>query len=159
MKIRCTRAHGSGICPDCANTHYVEDPGAHAGRYECITCRGDGAYLSGCDGLVQCDDCGNTGLTHRPQKCYSCRGSSDCPDCEGSGEVTRVRGNCKACTGTGIADGKPCAACGGERWVAGDLRLYQCNYCGVVSSEPVVRSCPVCRQYLHHLMSGKLLLR
>ncbi len=159
MKVRCLKTHGSTPCPDCANTYLVEDPSVVCGRYECFSCHGAGWYSSGCDGQVECEDCGCSGLTMRPQICYACSKSPACPDCEGSGKITRVRGNCEACKGMGVVDAAPCAPCGGKRWVPGDLRLYDCTYCGVVPSEPMDRKCPKCRHQLSRLLSGKILSR
>lgn len=155
--MRCRKSHGSTPCSDCANTYLVEDPSVVCGRYECATCRGAGWWSSGCDGQVECEDCACSGLTSQPQTCYSCTRSPSCPDCGGSGKVTRVRGNCPDCKGLGGIGSEPCAACQGTRWVGGDLRLYDCIYCGVVSSEPMIRNCPKCRKQLSHLLSGKVL--
>lgn len=155
MKIDCPWPHGSGSCPACNDTLSLDVPGLAGVRYECFACHGDGTYLSGCDGLVECDDCGRTGLVAFPQRCYSCDRRPDCKDCRGSGVVTNVRGNCAPCRGTGVLDGKPCAACKGSRWVGGDLCLFECYPCGVVSSPPLHGSCPKCGDVQLRLMTGK----
>ena len=157
--MRCRKTHGSAPCPDCANTYLVEDSSVVCGRYECSNCNGAGWWSSGCDGQVECEDCNCSGLTMNPQTCYGCSKSPSCPHCEGSGKITRVRGNCPPCKGLGLLDDKPCTNCGGNRWVDGDLRLYDCNHCKVVSSEPLDRKCPKCKDQLFHLLSGKELPR
>jgi hypothetical protein len=60
---------------------------------ECRWCHGCGWWSSGCDGQVECDECGGFG--------YHDRGN--CTPCDGTGWLSRYGGRkaCAECGGTG----------------------------------------------------------
>ena len=90
---------------------------------KCIYCGGNG-YVEPIRGKgTPCAECGGSGK--KPIPCSSCagKGSSDCSNCSGSGEIIDVsvsedkktltehqRGSCTICNGTGQVK---CSACNG----------------------------------------------
>jgi molecular chaperone DnaJ len=66
---------------------------------DCGACRGTGAE-GGAAGLTKCSQCDGQGVLRQKAGLFSAR--RECPTCDGSGELARVR--CKVCGGAGLAD-------------------------------------------------------
>ena len=136
--IYCGHCYGIGYCLTCHGNRYVQ---CEVIRSDCALCKGSGVRVcSDCGGSGLCAECGGSGkgtaLATLYKQCVTCEGrgilcggsaAADDPEgCHGS-----IVSNCKACSGTGLQNGKPCS------WCKGTLK-HLCP------SFEVHRTCPDC---------------